>query len=143
VIGVPFADGELGQVQPVGLARAGRRGFPGQAVAVNAIAPFVAAFGREDGDPQAKRAITQHDFRNVDVAHGKSRLQRPKVCRLASEHVRLRATMATLGGRISITRSDAEGMNGELRKSGNGERQFEHEGSKGSQRVAVMRLWFG
>ena len=53
VIGVPFADREFGQVQPVGLACAGRRRFSGQAVAVNSITPFVASFGREHGDLQA------------------------------------------------------------------------------------------
>jgi hypothetical protein len=30
----------------------------------------MAAFGGEHGNLQAKRTITQHDFWNVDVAHG-------------------------------------------------------------------------
>ena len=52
-IGVPLTDGELGCMHPVGLARASRRRFFGEAVAVNSVAPFVAAFGREHGNLQA------------------------------------------------------------------------------------------
>ena len=79
VIQVPFGLRCLGRVPPVGLSGAGRRGLRGEAVAVDAIAPFVAAFGREHSYAEAKWTITQHEFGDVDVAHG-WKLAKPERC---------------------------------------------------------------
>ena len=52
-IGVPLAQRELRRMHPVGLAGASRRRFFGEAVAVNSVAPLVAAFSREHSNLQA------------------------------------------------------------------------------------------
>ena len=66
-------------MHPVGLARAGWLRFFGEAIAVDAIAPLVAALGRQDRDLEAKRTITQYDFWNVDVAHDLKTVTTPEV----------------------------------------------------------------